>query len=386
MPPGSALSILLMEGLSGKDRMVQGTDVFVIGGGPAGLAAALAARKKGFKVVVADGARPPIDKACGEGLMPDGLCALRELGVSVDASEGFAFRGLRFLQEGSAVDANFPTGQGIGLRRWVLHQKMVEQARRAGVSFLWQTPITGLCAEGVVVGGTVVTARWIVGADGIRSQVRKWAELDTPAHKGIRYAFRRHYRVRPWSEHLEIYWGRHTQAYVTAVGKQEVCAVLISRLPGQRFASLRAEFPELAERLGPAAGAERGAITVVRQLDHVYRGRVALIGDASGSVDAVTGEGLSLSFHQATALADALEAGKLQQYQEAHRRLARRPTMMGRLILLLTRHERLRERTMRALASDAGLFARLLAVHVGADSPMRLATTGALLGWRLVTT
>jgi len=58
------------------------TDVFVIGGGPAGLAAAIAARRAGFDVVVADRSQPPIDKACGEGLMPDGLSALQRLGVS----------------------------------------------------------------------------------------------------------------------------------------------------------------------------------------------------------------------------------------------------------------------------------------------------------------
>ena len=365
--------------------MVQGTDVFIIGGGPAGLAAAIAARKKGLTAIVADGARPPIDKACGEGLMPDALTALRELGVVFNASEGFAFHGVRFLQEGSAVDANFPAGPGIGLRRPLLHQKMVEQARAAGVSFLWQTPVAGICSEGVVVGGKIIASRWIVGADGIRSRVRKWAGLDTPGHREIRYAFRKHYQVRPWSEYMEIYWGRHAQAYVTPVGKQEVCAVWISRLPGQRFAALREEFPQLAERLGQAAdGVERGAITVARRLNRVYRGRVALIGDASGSVDAVTGEGLSLSFRQAKALADAFEAGDLRHYQEAHRRLALRPAMMGRFLLLLSDHQRLRERMMRALASDGDVFARLLAVHVGETSTVHIATTGALLGWHLV--
>jgi flavin-dependent dehydrogenase len=365
--------------------MVQGTDVFIIGGGPAGLAAAIAARKRGFTAIVADGARPPIDKPCGEGLMPDAVTALRELGVAIDASEGFTFRGVRFLQEGSAVDADFPAGRGIGLRRPVLHRKMVEQARAAGVSFLWQTPVTGICPEGVVVGGTIIAARWIVGADGIRSRVRKWAGLDNSSPREIRYAFRQHYQVKPWSEHMEIYWGRQTQAYVTPVGQHEVCAVWISRLPGQRFATLQREFPQLAERLGQAASSvERGAITVAQQLNRVYRGRVALIGDASGSVDAVTGEGLSLSFRQATALADAFVAGDLRRYQEAHRRLAFRPAMMGRFLLLLADHQRLRERTMRALASDADVFARLLAVHVGATSTVHIAKTGALLGWHLV--
>ena len=60
--------------------MQRETDVLVIGGGPAGLAAAIAASKKGFRVAVADGAKPPIDKACGEGLMPNTVAALRDSG------------------------------------------------------------------------------------------------------------------------------------------------------------------------------------------------------------------------------------------------------------------------------------------------------------------
>jgi menaquinone-9 beta-reductase len=366
--------------------MVDGTDVFVVGGGPAGLAAAIAARKKGFNVTVADGSRPPIDKACGEGLMPDGLAALRELGVEIDASEGFALGGVRFLQDGSAVDASFPDGRGLGLRRSVLHQKMVERARDLGVSFLWQTPVAGLSPDGVVVDGSVVNARWIVGADGLQSRVRRWADLDTPVRQGIRFAFRQHYKVQPWSEHVEVYWGRHIQAYVTPVGEREVCAVLISRTPGQRMAALREEFPRLARRLGSTkASIERGAITVSRKLDHVYRGRVALVGDASGSVDAVTGEGLSLGFHQAAALADAFEVGDLHHYEMAHRNLARTPAMMERLILLLASHESLRERVIRAMASDARIFSRLLAIHLGAISPLHLAAAGARFGWRFVT-
>ena len=69
------------------------TDVFVIGGGPAGLAAAIAARQKGLRVIVADGAEPPIDKACGEGLMPDGLAALGHLGIQLPFEEAHPFAG-----------------------------------------------------------------------------------------------------------------------------------------------------------------------------------------------------------------------------------------------------------------------------------------------------
>jgi flavin-dependent dehydrogenase len=74
------------------------TDVFVVGGGPAGLAAAIAARQRGFDVVVADPARPPIDKACGEGLMPESIRALRDLGVTFEPEQSFNFRGVRFVE------------------------------------------------------------------------------------------------------------------------------------------------------------------------------------------------------------------------------------------------------------------------------------------------
>jgi flavin-dependent dehydrogenase len=266
----------------------------------------------------------------------------------------------------------------------LLHQRMIERAQQLGVRLLWNTSVSGLCAEGVVASDTKIVARWIIGADGIRSRVRRWCGLEAPVHDQPRYAFRRHYRVEPWTDCIEIYWSRNAQAYVTPVGRRTCCIVVISRNPATRSASIAAEFPQLAERLECAeASAESGAVTLTSSLRRVYRDRVALIGDASGSVDAITGEGLCLSFRQALALADSLESGDLRRYQAAHRRLARRPTLMGGALLLLDRQPNIRDRAMRAWAAHPDLFARLLAVHVGATSAGHLATTGALLGWRL---
>src|ERR1022692_3090216 len=100
---------------------MQPTDLFVIGGGPAGLAAAIAARLKGLTVTLADGARPPIDKACGEGLMPDGLAALRSLGVTLDAADAQPFRGIRFIDHDASIESPFPEsafsgGYALGVR------------------------------------------------------------------------------------------------------------------------------------------------------------------------------------------------------------------------------------------------------------------------------
>jgi len=326
------------------------------------LAAAIAARRKGFDVTLADGARPPIDKACGEGLMPDGLAALRSLGVALDAADAQPFGGIRFVGCGVSVESAFPEGHALGVRRTVLHSRMVEAAAAAGVRMLWGTPVS--------MADQTIPARWIVGADGFHSRVRRWAGLAAKPPVDQRFGFRIHYRVAPWSDYMELHWGAGCQIYVTPIGAQEVCAALISRDRRLRLDEALAQFPQLAARLAgaPRATTERGAVTANRRLPRVYRGNVALIGDASGSVDAITGEGLCLSFHQAIALADSLASGDLAPYQAAHRRLARRPTLMSKLMLTMDRRTWLRKPAFRALAFEPRIFQRLLSFHLCAPN------------------
>jgi flavin-dependent dehydrogenase len=363
------------------------TDVFVVGGGPAGLAAAIAARARGLRVIVADGAKPPIRKACGEGLLPDGLKALGELGVELRETDGCAFRGIQFEDERASVCASFPGGLGLGIRREILHQRMIERSLDCGVNLLWNTPVTGLWEQGVVAAGNKIRARWVIGADGSSSRVRRWSGLESSAPPRSRCAFRVHHRLAPWSDFTEVHWGKEAQAYVTPVAEHEVCVVLISNRRDTRFHEMLVKFPKLAYRLKGAiqSSVERGAVTGMFEFKQVHRGSVALVGDASGSVDAITGEGLSLSFRQAIALADALAAGNLESYHLAHRRLFRRPRIVGNLLLLLDRRSSLRERTMRALEAAPQLFERVLAYHVGETRPLQLTAASAAFGWRFLT-
>ena len=362
------------------------TDVFVIGGGPAGLAAAMAARRKGLRVMVADGGRPPLDKACGEGLMPDSTAAMARIGIELPAGEGFRFRGIRFHGEGRSVSGDFPNGSGLGFRRTVLHEHLVEQAARAGVEMLWSTPITGIEEGSVQAAGRRFSTSWIVGADGGASRVRKWAGLDRFTRHSRRFAYRRHFAIAPWTDLMEIYWGEACQVYVTPVSPGEVCVAFISRIPEARLDDGLRRFPLLRERLEGAAPSdrERGAMTATASLKAVVSDRVALIGDASGSVDAITGEGLCLAFQQAEALADAMSAGDLASYPATHRRIALRPRIMADLMLTMDRWPLVRRRALRAMAQRPQAFARLLAGHVGALSKWQLAGASLSLGRLMV--
>jgi menaquinone-9 beta-reductase len=116
--------------------MEHDNSVLVIGGGPAGLATAIASRLKGFDVTAVDSATSPIEKVCGEGLMPGTVAALRELGVKIGHEDAHVLRGFRFVDAATSVEACFTGCSGFGVRRTTLHQKLVARGRVRGQAAL----------------------------------------------------------------------------------------------------------------------------------------------------------------------------------------------------------------------------------------------------------
>ncbi len=341
------------------------TDVLVVGGGPAGLAAALAARVQGFSVIVADGASPGIDKACGEGLMPPAVNSLAALGVSIDPTDCHPFTGVQFVDGEDCATARFREGAGLGVRRTRLHAAMTKAAQDTGVSLLWNTPVTEFGDHWAATGGERIQFQYLIGADGQASAVRRAAGLSDARHSTTRFGFRRHYAVAPWSDLVEVHWSHGCQVYITPVGQNEVGVAVLSADSHHRVNQALQQFPTLQRRFRNAetASLERGGVSATRHFHRVVTDHAALIGDASGSVDAITGDGLSQAFQQAEALALAMKAGDLSAYQTAHNRIRRSPALLAYLLLTLGRHDVLRRLSLKALAGYPPVFSQILALH-----------------------
>ncbi|MFE7908486.1 NAD(P)/FAD-dependent oxidoreductase [Streptomyces albogriseolus] len=307
-------------------------DLFVVGGGPAGLATALHAARAGLDTVVAEPRPAPVDKACGEGLMPGAVRALTALGLH---APGHPLAGIRYVQGPCRVEAPFRRGQGLGVRRTDLHTLLHRAVLDAGVPVL-PLRVDGVRqeADGVTVPGAGLRARWLVAADGLHSPVRRSLGLDRPARTAPRYGLRRHYAVPPWTSHVEVHWGPDAEAYVTPLGPRLVGVALLTsrRAP---YDTQLAGFPELAARLPPdtAVTPVRGAGPLRRRSRTRVHGRVLFVGDAAGYVDALTGEGVCLALAGARALVANLRRGTPGRYDTDWARATRRYRVLTELLV-----------------------------------------------------
>jgi len=356
-------------------------DVAVVGGGPAGLAAATFAARAGLTTVLCEQSPGPPEKACGEGIMPSGVRVLETLGARdlIGATDRAPLRGIRYVEEdGASAEGRLPA-PGLGVRRTALTSALAQRAAECGVEILWGCPVRSFTTDDRAVSVTTsagrLTAKLVIAADGLHSRLRRLAGLDRPTGSPQRFGLRQHFRLPPWSDFVEVHLGEGVEAFVTPAGALRVGVAFLwekKAIPGPAsFEGLLGRFPALAARLADASADSRprGAGPFSQRSRSRVADRFVLVGDAAGYVDPITGEGVSMGLACAQALGEILP-GALQRsvtresllpYERAFAREFRRYALVCRSVLGLARRPRLRRPLLRFLGAHPRIFDRLIA-------------------------
>jgi menaquinone-9 beta-reductase len=368
--------------------MAPDADVAVVGAGPAGATAALFAARRGHRVIIFDKQVFPRDKPCGEGLMPSGRPALRELGLE-DAvlSEGAPpLQGIQFgLAERPPVAAPFPQHNGeqagLGIRRLTFDARLVDVlGHHSQIQFCPHTEVRDIRTNSdgtatVITATGEVRARFVAVADGLRSALRHRLGRTVGPRPPHRYGIVAHWTmdgpVDPW---VRLTFDRGLEVYEGPVaGSQRMVGLLCYQDRMREFAGrLESRYREVALALRPALrNADLvGPVAAVGpfwyRASTVAQDRVFLVGDAAGFTDPITGEGVATGLRQARAFAAALESPNPERaYRQAHLRLTKDPRRVAALILRLSRTTTLVERAIRSHQRAPHTLPTLLGIGFG---------------------
>lgn len=321
-------------------------DVAVIGAGPAGSTLAALLAQKGVRVALYDRDTFPRDKLCGEFLSYDALPLLDALGVTKAIDEANAPRITRCRVVGARTYEFALPHAARGVSRLFFDDLLLRTAERNGAIRRDGTTVTDL---------RELNAKVIAGAWG------RWGRFDQQLSRGFvrdrshrNFGFKRHYTGPP-TDAIELYSFRRGYLGVNAVegNVTNICGLVhASRLTGHKgrwdafVETIRAEEPELDalfSRHEPAQDHFLSSEPVIFRARSAVEGGVFMIGDASGVIDPLTGNGMAMAIQSALLAAPfilrALQGEQVEDdYRRAHRAFfAKRIAWSRRVAFLLSR-------------------------------------------------
>ena len=314
-------------------------DVVVVGGGPAGAAAAITLARSGRDVIVIDRAQFPRDKCCGDGLTAGALRHLEALGLQPETVPSWQVVDDVWVRSPSGRTACFPMPRGQGqfaavAERSDLDAALLDVARAAGAkvhdghgltdaSLVDGSTDSNSYVELDVEGLGPVRAPYAIGADGMWSPLRKALGADEPGYLGEWHAFRQYFgSVGPKAADLWVWFEPdflpgYAWSFPLPGGRANV-GFGIQRSSGIPVRSMKDMWPELLQRphvreiLGPDAVAEatHRAWPIPARVDkaRLSAGRALFVGDAAAATDPMTGEGIAQALLTGRLAAEAIHA------------------------------------------------------------------------------
>lgn len=314
-------------------RVSETRELVVVGAGPSGAAAALAAARKGYDTLLLDSSSFPRDKTCGDGLTPRAVHSLKTLGIE-HVLPAYRNKGLKLHGYGGSVTAPWPDGhfgkEGSASPRHTFDAALVDAARAAGAEVRENCPAESAdITDGRITAlhtpqGTI-QAKWVIVADGVRSPFGKklgriWHREEVYGIAARSYCTSPHHE-EPWmhshvelrSEDGEIQPG-YGWIFPLADGTVNLgCGALSTaarpaKINTKKLLSAYAAHVREEWELGEERDVTSAMLPMGGAVSNVAGGNWMIIGDAAACVNPLNGEGIDYGLETAIAAVDMLSA------------------------------------------------------------------------------